>query len=122
VEAVNEHHRVAGVVIAALSHWEDDRRVPSPPQLAAVLRVLTPEPAALLALLDLAAAADTRYAGLVQVWATVKATKKDRIHAFEAWAATFPSRPPRRRSYQEAAAAALRQQEARVREGEGGGG
>ena len=122
VKATNAHHRVSGMVVTALSHWEDGRRIPSPPQLAALIKAMEPVPKDLLELLDLAATVDARYAGLVQVWATTKATRKARIEAFEAWAATFPSRRPRRKSWREAAAAAIRQRDARTHEGEGGGG
>lgn len=38
---------LAGLVVSAATHWERDRRVPSPPHLLALLRVLLPteEPA-----------------------------------------------------------------------------
>ena len=102
------NHRISGLVVTALSHWEDDRRVPLPPQLLAViaaLREYAPHKERFddytLALLSLAREADHRYAGLVSMWETGNLTAQDRLRSFGVWAATFPLRPPRGRVWEQ---------------------
>jgi hypothetical protein len=99
--------RLSGLVVTALSHWEDDRRVPLPPQLAAVVRALReqskdPETfdADLLSLITLARNQDHRYAGLVSMWDSGNFPAVDRLRSWSAWAATFPLRPPRGRAWE----------------------
>lgn len=99
--------RLSGLVVTALSHWEDDRRVPLPPQLAAVIRALreqSKEPETfdgdLLTLITLARNQDHRYAGLVSMWDTGNLPAADRLRSWSAWAATFPLRPPRGRAWE----------------------
>lgn len=86
---------VSGLVPGGLSHWEDGRRVPSPVQLMALARALRATRDDVLKLIELGAAIDRRYAGLVSSWGTRSMTPAERFHAWEAWAITFRPASPR---------------------------
>ena len=98
VELASENGRISGLVVTALSHWEDNRRVPMPPQLLAVLRILDPHARDLLALLRVAD--DHRYRGLVQILGASGMPAEGQLRAWEQWAGGFPLRPPRGRTWE----------------------
>lgn len=103
--------RLSGLVVTALSHWEDDRRVPLPPQLLALTRVLRTkaveqadgEKAAagfrddVVTLITLAR--DHRYAGIVSTWIASRLDPEACLRSWEVYAGTFPLRPPRGRGW-----------------------
>jgi transcriptional regulator with XRE-family HTH domain len=85
--------RVSGLVEAGLSHWERGGRVPLPPQLLRLFRVLRPEPEETLILLR--TISDYRYAGIIHVLATTGGSPVEQVQLWEHWAENHPLHPPR---------------------------
>jgi transcriptional regulator with XRE-family HTH domain len=81
-----------GLSVAALSHWERDRRVPSPSHLLLLVRTLDVTGPDFLALLETAAQVEPHYAQSALLVREGRWDRKD----WEVWASSFPQRSARK--------------------------